>query len=406
MRCLRRSPLAHILLGFVLGAVTILQLLSTPSDPSSRPPASPLSSTLGFSRILVLSLPSRTDRRVEMRKLGSALGLDFEMADATNGREEKWVSWMEERAGEVRRRKMELMAEAQGIPPAQVRNIALARSLVPSSAVPFPDLPASANFLSQYLHHSASSSLSRLPSLPSANFPPTSDSAAEIEAVLSSSLPSRPERLATLATWHSHVTLWRRMIDEGWGESILILEDDVDVEWEVGRIWAQIEKRLPREAWDIVYLGDCGGREGENPAYLHPYLHRSTSPICLHAYAISLRGASRLLDLLHSSPWTAFSSPIDLQLAYLIRNLPTSELSAFSLEPPLFTQRSDEEEEGWRSDIRSKREEARKWTGVLGDSTVQRTARREGRYVRRKEWEEEEFYRFFYGEKGDEEEAA
>ncbi|GAA5826125.1 hypothetical protein JCM11251_007174 [Rhodosporidiobolus azoricus] len=386
-----------MLLGFVLGALSIRYFSSGTAASRDLHPTSPLNSTLGFSRISVLSLPSRLDRRAEMEKLAHVAGLSFDVVDAVDGRKEEWVQWVEERVGEVRRTKLRMIADAEGVPPASVRNIALARSLLPSEAVPLPDLPLEEDFLAAYLSCRSTSDLQSLPSSLPPRPAPLSDF--EVDRVLATSLPSFPERLATIATWHSHVDLWWRFLDQRWGETILILEDDVDVEWEVGKIWAQIQKSLPKDDWDIIYFGDCAGREGENPAYLHPYLHRSTSPVCLHSYALSQRGASRLLNLLHSSPWTAFSSPLDLQLAYLIRHLSTSSLSAFSLEPPLFTQRSDEEEPGWTSDIRTKREEARKWTGVMRDSTVERIARKEGRELKRKKWEEEEFYRFFYGEK-------
>lgn len=56
-------------------------------------------------------------------------------------------------------------------------------------------------------------------------------------------------------------------------ESALILEDDVDVEWDLERTWARIRRRLPGERerelnggkgemdWDVSFLGHCWGRE-------------------------------------------------------------------------------------------------------------------------------------------------
>ncbi|GAA5973759.1 hypothetical protein JCM11641_005121 [Rhodosporidiobolus odoratus] len=387
MRWFRPSPFLPLSCGFLLGVLAARLLCS-----STRAGTTSLvslddnahSPTLTFSAIFVLSLPSRLDRRQAMRKLADALQLDLDLVNAT-GKGEGFVRWTAQEVDRTRTRKLRLMADAQGVSPRQVANLALARSLLPDSPAPFPSLDDH-DFLVELEQHQLDGTLSQLSPAPTP-IQPSNDP--EVEAVLAA-LPSSSERLATIATWFSHTTLWQRVIDEQL-PSVLILEDDVDAEWQVERIWRQIEKKLPK-AWDIVYLGDCGGREGENPAYLHPYLHRSTSPICLHAYALSLRGASRLLNLLHSSPWTAFSSPLDLQLSYLIR-LGIGQINAFSLDPPLFIQREDDE----FSDIRT-REEARKWTGVLGESTVERIARKEGRRLKRKEWEEEEFYRFFYGE--------
>lgn len=55
------------------------------------------------------------------------------------------------------------------------------------------------------------------------------------------------------------------MVERG-DESALILEDDVDIEWDLERLWSRIERRLPRDAdgkyaWDINFLGHCWGRE-------------------------------------------------------------------------------------------------------------------------------------------------
>ena len=42
----------------------------------------------------------------------------------------------------------------------------------------------------------------------------------------------------------------------------LVLEDDVDMEWDINRIWPTILRRLPKgngpePAWQQVYLGHC-----------------------------------------------------------------------------------------------------------------------------------------------------
>lgn len=136
-------------------------------------------------------------------------------------------------------------------------------------------------------------------------------------------------------------------------ESALILEDDVEFEWDVERIWSRIERKLP-SSWDLTFLGHCWGKEllrtspsshrhsltpsHAGPAYLHPLLHESTSPMCLHAYAISASGAKRLLALLED-PWTAYQTPIDTAIPTLISQ---SLLTSFSIEPPLIIQRKDE----------------------------------------------------------------
>lgn len=52
-------------------------------------------------------------------------------------------------------------------------------------------------------------------------------------------------------------------------ESALMMEDDVDVEWDLERVWSRIRRRLPvasgrdgeEDEWDVSFLGHCWGRE-------------------------------------------------------------------------------------------------------------------------------------------------
>jgi len=58
----------------------------------------------------------------------------------------------------------------------------------------------------------------------------------------------------------------KRIIEDGDEKGALVLEDDVDIEWDLERLWASVERRLP-ENWDITYLGYCWG--GENQSELN-----------------------------------------------------------------------------------------------------------------------------------------
>lgn len=51
----------------------------------------------------------------------------------------------------------------------------------------------------------------------------------------------------------------KEMIKNG-DESALILEDDVDIEWDLEMLWNPIAGKLPLD-WEVVYLGHCWGRE-------------------------------------------------------------------------------------------------------------------------------------------------
>lgn len=61
-----------------------------------------------------------------------------------------------------------------------------------------------------------------------------------------------------------------RLIVENGDRSALVMEDDVDVEWDLERLWSRIRRRLPGEEggsgglsgeWDAVFLGHCWGHE-------------------------------------------------------------------------------------------------------------------------------------------------
>lgn len=119
-----------------------------------------------------------------------------------------------------------------------------------------------------------------------------------------------------------------------------------------------------------------------DPSYLHPLLHRSTAPLCLHAYALTSRGASRVLSLLNN-PWTAYSTAVDTAVPSFISFsqdptgalLPSGRLlEAFTVDPPLIIQRKD-----GPSDIQEG--VGSKWRGLLSDSTVERIKKSEGEWT-------------------------
>lgn len=76
---------------------------------TTSPPAQRLHSpTLTFDHIYVLSLPSRLDRRHEMRQLARAHGLELTFVDAVN-KSEPFIRWIAEQAARVRPERLETM---------------------------------------------------------------------------------------------------------------------------------------------------------------------------------------------------------------------------------------------------------------------------------------------------------
>ena len=68
-----------------------------------------------------------------------------------------------------------------------------------------------------------------------------------------------------ISTYWGQTRAIKRMLDNG-DRRALVLEDDVDVEWDVQTLWESIARKLPRDtegrdAWDVAYLGHCWGGE-------------------------------------------------------------------------------------------------------------------------------------------------
>lgn len=83
-----------------------------------------------------------------------------------------------------------------------------------------------------------------------------------------------------MSTWWGQTRVLKRMIERG-DESALVLEDDVDLEWDIERMWNTIHRRLPGDnGWDITYLGYCWG--GETQSQLLPIVdHKLRADVVL-----------------------------------------------------------------------------------------------------------------------------
>ncbi|GAA6032944.1 hypothetical protein JCM8097_000059 [Rhodosporidiobolus ruineniae] len=338
-------------------------------------PASQLfhSPTLTFDHIYVLSLPSRTDRREQMSELARAHGLKITFVDAAN-KNAPFIRWIAERAVEVRKDRLRIMAQANGKKETyfgglHVGNDWLTQTPSKKSPEPFPPRQdprfPTGNWVDYLEAHDDAGTLDELrPSDPDLN--------------VTQALWDRKEGIAgrqvnegVISTFWGHTRAMKQILKNG-DRSALILEDDVDVEWDLERLWSRIERRLP-EDWDATLLGHCWGKELFQPQYLHPHLHRSTVPLCLHAYALSSLGATNALSLL-LNPWTAYQTAVDTAVPSFIS---FGLLNSFSVEPPLIIQRKD-----GPSDIQDGI--GSKWRGLLMDSTVERIRRAKGEEV----WED------------------
>jgi len=266
------------------------------------------SPTLTFSNIYVLSLPRRSDRRLRMSKIANALGLRFTFVDATH-KESPLIGWIAERVREVRDRKRPILAQALKMDEKDVGGAGVDSPWLSgndsSRLLSFPDLaqlderwtvkasnPVNApdsttrpTFSSQdiadkeYRDDEALESLlggrravdwvqyleegqylDRLaPSGASDKFKTLDDYVADLLHDPVEQLKARQVNAGVLATWYSQTRVWRKMLENS-DKSALILEDDVDIEWDFERQWPNIERALPRN-WEIVFLGHCWGKE-------------------------------------------------------------------------------------------------------------------------------------------------
>lgn len=212
-------------------------------------------------------------------------------------------------------------------------------------------------------------------------------------------------QLGEIAAWRAHANVWREMLLNKW-QTTLILEGDADFQMNIHDEMAKLVEVIPQlmaqlldipgqelpaydpndpyrsQAWDILQLGWCdhsvetiqgGSVLYESPTTMpgkdmHPnyYSHLiygeehvdmrnlteksmkmlrvSLGGECLTAYAVSRRGAAKML---HKTT-RAWRGPIDVALINMSHQF---ELAAFHVVPPFFRQRKYLENKLPSSDI-------------------------------------------------------
>ncbi|KAJ3981632.1 hypothetical protein F5890DRAFT_1417285 [Lentinula detonsa] len=145
---------------------------------------------------------------------------------------------------------------------------------------------------------------------------------------------------AEVACTDSHMRAIREIIRRKL-DSAIIFEDDIDIEFSIERILRHEWPFLP-PTWDVLYLGHCWSATEPDQPLINPkatYLRKTRHTLCLHAYAVSLRGAYKLARFLRS-PDFAYSRPID----HLIKDLVQMHyLESYTFVPALVLQTKEEE---------------------------------------------------------------
>ena len=132
----------------------------------------------------------------------------------------------------------------------------------------------------------------------------------------------RPLSAGEIGCYLSHRALWQRMIDEHIPVA-LILEDDIDIEPEFVTVLKKINRL---ENWDMMKLADDRDGKGEQKLALgdgYELVNFAKVPNCTTGYALTLRGAEKLLSR------QRFFRPVDVDLQFH----PELELSIYSILP-------------------------------------------------------------------------
>lgn len=187
----------------------------------------------------------------------------------------------------------------------------------------------------------------------------------------------------TIGCWRAHADVWRRLLDAPYSTA-LILEDDIDWDVQIHDIMALVSKNIKtavssavgptkssgpyyHEYWDTLWFGACLSevpddvqktltvyRDPYAPAEenLRPYdrkyfkklqieyptsgpgmrvIHHAKRPTCTYGYAVSRKGAERLL---YNVGYRGLSAPVDLVIGYGVM---AGRLTGMMVWPPVFT---------------------------------------------------------------------
>ncbi|KAJ1973059.1 hypothetical protein H4R35_004327 [Dimargaris xerosporica] len=136
------------------------------------------------------------------------------------------------------------------------------------------------------------------------------------------------------ACWKSHMRIYTEVAHNPSLQTALILEDDVDMEYDIQHITKRTMEGLNKKDknCDTMFLGYCSTPEENKDKVVDKGLsiYRSSSPTCTHGYAVSKQGATKLLKM-----FQGYSQPVDLML---IDAIGKGKLNSYSLGKPAIIQ--------------------------------------------------------------------
>ncbi|KAJ7030014.1 hypothetical protein C8F04DRAFT_1264362 [Mycena alexandri] len=317
------------------------QRLGTARETDGRPH----SKTLGVGRIYAVGFPDRVHQQEEMARLACALDIDLTWHNGTNYSDKNvpiiiervrwWRDMHRVHSTAKNKFKFEWSDDIHEGGPLELKGADLWTE--PLAAAGLPGLPA----------------------LPVPDRRPPLHTIYGEDGFLPDQIDAK-----LVAHWKSHYDVLRK-IAEGGDEVAIVFEDDIDVEWMLENRLKRLLPALPSE-WDVLMLGHCSSKETDlNPLPSNPFLHPSTNPRCTNGYAVTRRGAQRLVRRLRT-PAFAFSRPIDHAFAHIVelqRRPPKNAkpgMHFFSVYPPVvvqqYTSRNDTQVERLEDSTRERME--------------------------------------------------
>ncbi|KAJ1656731.1 hypothetical protein IWQ61_003756 [Dispira simplex] len=139
-------------------------------------------------------------------------------------------------------------------------------------------------------------------------------------------------RDAQMACWKSHMRIYEDIVNDPKIQTALILEDDVDIDFDIANKAQMALDSAKSQDWDMLYVGHCSGFEGhkENELNATAHLYKAEYPVCSHGYMVSKQGAQKLLREM-----AVPRGPLDLHIVGLTKD---HKINTLSLSPPLITQ--------------------------------------------------------------------
>lgn len=140
-------------------------------------------------------------------------------------------------------------------------------------------------------------------------------------------------RKTEAACYLSHIRAMTTFLQQPEWQTVVIFEDDLRFcpnLQKFQRRMASLKEELQQLEWDILYLGRCLDRCGAQ-SQCSTQLVQGGTPLCLHAYALTRRGAAVILK--HSQG--PIRVAIDVQLKHLVRR---RKLKSLTLVPSVFYQ--------------------------------------------------------------------